>query len=129
MANIHSIEHVSLLVSDVATSLDFYCRILGLGLSDARPDLGYPGAWLTVGQQQIHLLQLPDPCRGQQRPAHGGRDHHIAFQVVDLELLAQRLLDQGTAITRSRSGRQAFFCRDPDGNALEFIAISHQTMP
>lgn len=29
----------------------------------------------------------------------------------------------GIPYTRSRSGRTALFCRDPDGNALEFIEI------
>jgi glyoxylase I family protein len=28
------------------------------------------------------------------------------------------------AFTRSKSGRAALFCRDPDGNALEFIGRS-----
>jgi len=27
----------------------------------------------------------------------------------------------GVAFTLSQSGRSALFCRDPDGNALEFV--------
>jgi len=35
--------------------------------------------------------------------------------------LAGRLDAAGISYTPSRSGRAALFCRDPDGNALEFI--------
>ena len=35
-------------------------RILGLQQID-RPDLGFPGAWLQLGAQQIHLLELDNP--------------------------------------------------------------------
>lgn len=121
------ILHVSLLVADVDRALAFYRDLLGLPLDPDRPDLGYPGAWLTVGGQQIHLLQLPgcDPVTG--RPAHGGRDRHVALAVEDLVALAERLEKAGIPLTRSRSGRAALFCRDPDGNALEFIEAGPQS--
>ena len=74
-----------------------------------------------MGDQQIHLLLLdnPDPVDG--RPGHGGRDRHIAFSVADFEELVERLDKSKVSYTMSRSGRKALFCRDPDGNALEFI--------
>jgi glyoxylase I family protein len=120
--NIRRIHHVSFVVADTARSLAFYRDLLGLALDASRPELGYPGAWLAVGEQQIHLLELPNPDPVEGRPAHGGRDRHAAFVVEDLEGLMARLERAGIPITRSRSGRAAFFCRDPDGNALEFIA-------
>lgn len=113
--------HASLLVQDTERALTFYHGILGLAVNAARPDLGYPGAWLDVGEQQIHLLELPNPDVGAERPAHGGRDRHVALAVGDLDALAQALDQAGIAYTRSRSGRRALFCRDPDSNALEFI--------
>ena len=54
------------------------------------------------------------------RPAHGGHDRHIALRVSDLNALRFRLEVSGIAHTVSRSGRKAVFCRDPDGNGLEF---------
>jgi glyoxylase I family protein len=119
---VQRIHHVSLIVADTAHSLGFYRDLLGLTVADSRPDLGYPGAWLQLGEQQIHLLELPNPDPSTGRPAHGGRDRHVAFVVAELEALAARLEAAGVAITRSKSGRAAFFCRDPDGNALEFVA-------
>lgn len=115
------LHHVSLVVADTARSLGFYCELLGLALDPARPDLGYPGAWLEVGPRQIHLLELPNPDPVAGRPAHGGRDRHVALLVEDLAVLADRLTAAGVSCTRSRSGRQALFCRDPDGNAVELI--------
>lgn len=115
------IHHASVIVADTERSLRFYRELLGLHVDDARPDPGYPGAWLWVGDQQIHLLELPNPDPTDGRPAHGGRDRHLALLIDDLDALARQLDAAGIAYTRSRSGRRALFCRDPDGNALELI--------
>ena len=120
---VHSIAHVSVLVSDTGLALVFYRDILGLEVDSNRPDLGYPGAWLTIGDQQIHLLELPNPDPVAGRPEHGGRDRHTAFNVTNIDNLVSTLEENGISYTRSRSGRKALFCRDPDGNALEFIEV------
>lgn len=118
-----AIHHASLLVADTRRSLAFYQGVLGME-TVARPDLGFPGAWLAVGQQQIHLLELsnPDPVTG--RPDHGGRDRHVAILTTDLDALVHRLASNQIPFSRSKSGRSALFCRDPDGNTLEIIAIA-----
>lgn len=122
MVKINAILHASVVVTNTDKALAFYCGVLGLQQCNNRPDLGYPGAWLQVGEQQIHLLEVQsvDPVAG--RPAHGGRDRHTALAVVGFDELVQRLDEAGIAYTLSRAGRQALFCRDPDGNTLEFIA-------
>ncbi|WP_373506615.1 VOC family protein [Thiocapsa sp.] len=121
MPLVRSIHHVSLIVADTARALDFYQGILGLKLAPERPDLSFPGAWLWVGDQQIHLLELPNPDPVEGRPAHGGRDRHLAMRVSGLDEVTARLDAAGLPYTLSRSGRSALFCRDPDGNALELI--------
>lgn len=115
-----TLHHASLVVADTAASLRFYSGILDMQQTD-RPDLGFPGAWLQLGAQQIHLLELEntDPTTG--RPEHGGRDRHIALSVPDLAPVKETLDKNGIAYTLSKSGRQALFCRDPDGNALEIL--------
>lgn len=123
MSEILGIHHVSLIVSDTERSLMFYRDLLGLIVDAQRPDLSFPGVWLWVGQQQIHLLELPNPDPVEDRPQHGGRDRHLALSVKDLDLPAQRLERAGIAFTRSRSGRRAVFCRDPDGNAVELVEV------
>lgn len=121
MTDILALHHVSMIVADTARALAFYRDVLGLRVDPARPDLGYPGAWLDLGAQQIHLLELPNPDPVAGRPAHGGRDRHCAFTIGDLDALRQRLDAAHIRYTLSRSGRRALFVRDPDGNALEFI--------
>ncbi len=115
-----TLHHASLVVADTVASLKFYCDVLGMQQTD-RPDLGFPGAWLQLGAQQIHLLELanPDPTTG--RPEHGGRDRHIALSVPELAPVKEVLDQNGIVYTLSKSGRQALFCRDPDGNALEIL--------
>lgn len=115
------IDHASVIVQSTEKALQFYCGILGLELDSSRPDLGYPGAWLNVGDGQIHLLELPNPDSVDNRPAHGGRDRHIALVVSDLDELIQRLEAADIAVSKSKSGRKAAFCRDYDGNAVELV--------
>ncbi|MEY3106192.1 MAG: hypothetical protein RIT35_355 [Pseudomonadota bacterium] len=120
--NIFSINHASFIVADAVASLVFYCDVLGLQTIE-RPDLGFPGAWIRIGQgaEQIHLLELsnPDPISG--RPQHGGRDRHIALNAIAIEPIQEALKKAGVIYTMSLSGRRALFCRDPDGNTIEII--------
>jgi glyoxylase I family protein len=115
------LHHVSLVVSDTARALAFYRDVLGLEVMATRPALAFDGAWLQLGDRQLHLLELPNPDPVDGRPAHGGRDRHTAITVSDLAAFATRLEQAGMPFTRSRSGREALFCRDPDGNAWELI--------
>ena len=120
---IAGIHHATFLSGDLARSRAFYEGVLGLHPDPARPAMGFDGVWYDIAtNQQIHLMQLPNPEAGLQRPAHGGRDRHVALGVDDLEALRAKLDQAGVAYTMSRSGRAALFCRDPDGNALEFVA-------
>ncbi len=118
---IQRLLHASLLVSDTQRSLTFYRDVLGMRTDPDRPDLQFPGAWLVVGEQQLHLLELPNPDPIDGRPEHGGRDRHTAFAVDAVDELTVKLTSNDIPYTQSKSGRRAIFCRDPDGNALEFI--------
>ena len=116
------IHHATFLSSDLARSRLFYESLLGLHPDPNRPAMGFDGVWYDVAtNQQIHLMQLPNPEAELQRPSHGGRDRHVALGVDDLDALRAKLDQAGIAYTMSKSGRVALFCRDPDGNALEFV--------
>lgn len=117
-----AIHHVSLIVQNTQRALAFYEGILGFQSSPDRPDMGFPGAWLDIADgQQIHLLEVPNPYAGIDLPAHEGRDRHTAFHIQGIQQLGEELERAGVEFTLSRSGRKALFCRDPDGNTLEFI--------
>lgn len=118
------IHHATFLTNDLARARAFYEGVLGLHPDPQRPQMGFEGVWYEiVPNQQIHLMLLPNPGAGLQRPAHGGRDRHVALGVKDLSEVRARLDAAGIAHTQSQSGRRALFCRDPDQNALEFIEV------
>lgn len=124
MPELSGLLHVGLLVADLERARRFYEDVLGLAPCP-RPDLPYPGVWYDLGGgQQLHLMNLPNPDAGVTRPEHGGRDRHVAVGVRQLGALRARLDAEGIPCTASRSGRAALFCRDPDGNALEFVEIA-----
>jgi len=118
------LHHGSLIVQNLLVSLDFYTNIIGLEENKQRPDMAFKGAWLDIGEQQIHLLNLPQTEQSLNQPEHAGRDRHLAIHVLDIEGIKKRLEEKQLPFTMSQSGRQALFCRDPDGNGLEFIKVS-----
>lgn len=117
------IQHAGVLVSNTQRSLEFYTSVLGMGDdTQFRPStLPFAGAFVRCGAHQLHLMELPNPDPVDGRPEHGGRDRHIAITVANIEPLRESLAAAGVAHTMSMSGRRALFCRDPDGNALEFM--------
>lgn len=68
---------------------------LGLEINEARPHdkLPYRGAWLWVGSEMIHLMELPNPDPLTGRPQHGGRDRHTCIAIRDVSKL-KAILDK-----------------------------------
>jgi len=113
--------HMALIVSDLKRAEDFYESILGL-TKIARPDLGFDGLWYGLdGGSELHLMLLENPYVSCDKPEHGGRDNHIALQSHEFDHIRQRLDSVVVPYTMSRSGRNALFFRDPDGNTIELI--------
>lgn len=123
MIKINRMMHAGLIISNLAQSRAFYEGLLGLSPNPARPEFGFEGVWYDIGQNQVHLMVVPNPYEHIDRPEHGGRDTHVAFSVDDVMPIKEALDQAGIAYTMSKSGRAAVFCRDPDGNALEFSAV------
>lgn len=117
----HGVHHVGLLCDNLERSLEFYTGVLGLEINPDRPDdkLPYRGAWLWIGAEMIHLMELPNPDPLDGRPEHGGRDRHFCVGVENIESLESNLKLAGIEYTKSMSGRAAIFFRDPDMNCLE----------
>ncbi len=123
MIKINQLLHAGLIISDLDKSRAFYEDLLGLTPNHNRPDFGFPGVWYDIGINQIHLMAIPDPDADSIRPEHGGRDYHVALSVSDLGAVKTTLDQAGVTYSVSKSGRKALFCRDPDGNALEFSQL------
>lgn len=108
------IHHVSINVHDAEVSQRFYVDVLGLTERDDRPDFPFAGSWLQIGDEQVHLLEVPDfePPAGQ----------HFAVQVSDIDASIAELADNGVTCSEPAEingiCRQAFF-KDPTGNLIE----------
>lgn len=123
MIKINRMMHTGLIIADLARSRAFYENILGFTPNPNRPNFGFEGVWYDIGANQVHLMVVPNPYADVVHPEHGGRDIHIAFDVDDVEQVRAELEKAGIPYSMSKSGRAALFCRDPDGNALEFSAV------
>jgi catechol 2,3-dioxygenase-like lactoylglutathione lyase family enzyme len=106
------IHHVSINVTDTAAALDFYVGVLGLGVRADRPDFSFAGAWLDIGGQQVHLLEVPMPDQ---------KGQHFAVWVDDLDATVAEIRAKGVTVSNPKPvgpGRQAFV-HDPSGNLVE----------
>ncbi|BAT76843.1 uncharacterized protein HKW66_Vig0023150 [Vigna angularis] len=118
-------HHVGILCENLERSLDFYQKVLGLKINEARPndEVPFRGAWFWVGSEMIHLIELPNPDPLTGRPEHGGRDRHTCIAIRDVSKLKAILDKAGIPYTLCPSGRPRIFTRDPDANALEFTQV------
>jgi catechol 2,3-dioxygenase-like lactoylglutathione lyase family enzyme len=110
---LQGVHHVSINVRDVEEAANFYTKMLGLEVIH-RPDLGFPGAWLRCGDQELHLVGMEN----HQAP----EGQHFAFRVDDLEAVLTELWGLGVRTSRARpipEGGCHAFLRDPSGNLLE----------
>jgi glyoxylase I family protein len=107
-----SLHHVSINVDDVDAALRFYVDVLGFEPRTDRPDFGFPGAWLDVGGQQVHLI-------GGAAPPKLGQ--HFAVAVDDIAAAVTELRGKGIEVSDPvpvGTGLQAFL-DDPSGNTVE----------
>ena len=84
-----AIHHVAINVTDVPRSVAFYTEVLGGTLRADRPDFGMGGAWIDLGEQQVHLLEAPVPRNLGQ---------HFAIRVGDLDATVAELRSKGVDI-------------------------------
>ncbi len=106
------VHHVSLNVDDAEAAIAFYTDVLGMTERGDRPDFGFGGAWLDVGDQQLHLLEVPVP---------DDRGQHFAVIVADLDAAVAEVRAKGVTVgdpSPVGAGRQAFL-HDPAGNMIE----------
>jgi len=114
-------HHVAIIVADLDKAALIYGDILGLE-QDVRPDLKFEGLFYKLGNgQQLHLMQLENPDAASHQPGHGGRYRHFALAVPSLDRIKSKISQLDIDYTSSKSGRQAIFFYDFDGNAIELI--------
>ena len=94
----------------------------GLPERNDRPDdkLPYAGAWLQLGPEMLHLMELNNPDAGIPRPEHGGRDRHFCVGMGEdgVKVLCETLDKQGAcaaSVPIVRSTDRIAFAADCQG--------------
>jgi glyoxylase I family protein len=122
-------SHVAVSVTDLDAARDFYCDVLGFE-ELPRPDFGFPGLWLRVGELQLHLGVVDEA------PAPGPGFPHFALYVPSEEfdatieaVRAAGVKMLGEPSTRVDFGKtvRAAFVTDPSGNAIELTDVGPLT--
>jgi catechol 2,3-dioxygenase-like lactoylglutathione lyase family enzyme len=112
-------NHFTITAEDRARTLDFYCGLLGL-TEGARPDLGFPGAWLYApggGGAVLHIYwdrPMPEP--------RTGVIDHMAFTASGLAAVKARFDERGWTYDLRRqagAGTWQLFSHDPNGARVE----------
>ncbi|CAG9621622.1 VOC family protein [Sutcliffiella rhizosphaerae] len=122
MIKYENIHHVSLCVTDIERSKQFYGGLLGL-IEVERPNFDFPGAWYQIGSSQLHLIQNNGAESLRSSKTIDSRDGHFAIRVKSYEDTLQYLNDHGLKVEakpNSKSGFKQIFCMDPDNNLIEF---------
>lgn len=131
---IEAIHHVSLGVTDLERSRQFYREILRLEEIE-RPPFNFPGAWFSVGaSQQLHLIVHPNSTF---RSGKGldTRDGHFAIRVASYRQMVVYLWSRGyreeagsDELKRlilqpyATAGFPQIYILDPDRNVIEINA-------
>ena len=109
------IDHVSVLITDVARSRHFYGDILGLREIPAPRTFDFVAIWYDLGGTYLHLLLKDQPDTMSPR--------HFCLHVSDIRAAREHALSQGLRVdeTVKIPGADRFFLRDPDGNRIEVL--------
>ncbi|MBN2667050.1 MAG: methylmalonyl-CoA epimerase, partial [Bacteroidales bacterium] len=106
------IEHIGIAVSNLAESVAFYEKVLGLECYNIEevPDQKVRTAFFMVGQTKIELLESTDPQGTISRfiEKRGEGIHHIAFAVENIEEKLRHAEKEGVRLidTQPRKGAE-----------------------
>jgi glyoxylase I family protein len=125
-------SHVAVAVTDLEAARRFYREHFGFE-ELPRPDFpGAPGAWLAVGDLQLHLVAGPEmPVLGRSFP-------HFALHVTteDFDATVDGLRAAGVPFVGEPSERvdfgravRAAFVADPSGNIIELTDVGPLSGP
>lgn len=109
------LDHVSLIITDVAKARAFYGGILGLKEIAPPAVFDFVAVWYDLGGQYLHLLQKP--------VADSISARHPCFHVTDIAAAREHCSSHGLTIEETViiPGGDRFFIRDPNGNRIEIL--------
>lgn len=133
MARITGIGHVALKVHDLDRSLAFYRDKLGFA-EMMRLDKPEGGVWLVYLRiTDTQFIEIFPGAETERSPGwNGNAITHVCLEVDDLDAVVDQVVAAGIPLlidkkTASDGNRQAWI-EDPDGNRIEFMQISPDSM-
>ncbi len=112
---LRQIDHVSLIITNVAAARHFYGTILGLREIPAPKEFDFIAMWFDLGSTYLHLLLKDQPDTISPR--------HVCFEITDAVAARKHALAHGLKVdeTVKIAAADRFFLRDPDGNRIEIL--------
>ncbi len=122
------LAHLSLFVSDIGRSLDFYTEVLGFEKTyyQDRADIFY--AEIAAGSCIAEIVQWKAGSDNGRWVGNRGTLDHVALEVADLNAAAAELSEAGIAIVEGpfelpdlNGGIRGLFIHGPDGERVELL--------
>lgn len=131
------LHHVTLTVTDIERSKQFYSDILGLK-EISRPPFPFPGAWFQIGDSQhLHLIVHDDATFRAPGKGIDTRDVHFAVRVPShrraVEFLRAKGYSENTDARdfhkmevkpKPTAGYPQIYIIDPDRHVIEINAVA-----
>ena len=128
---LHNFEHVGVACSNIVKSVEFYCDYLGMKvLQDEKTAEGGRVVILDANGGGLELISSPGIINtpAPLLPDSSAGIRHFSFAILDMKKTVDFLKSQGVIFTeeprapkRMKNATLIAFCKDPDGNLVEFI--------
>lgn len=115
------LNHVTVRTADMEGTRDFYERVLGMH-AGPRPDLGFPGYWLYVGERAVVHVVPPGRELGGGPGEETGNFDHVAFSAANYPEMRARLNSLGLSFRERHAPERRFrqmFVFDPNQVMVE----------
>ncbi|MBX3641346.1 MAG: VOC family protein [Nitrosomonas sp.] len=126
---IESMNHFTVLSSNLEKTKSFYIHLLGL-TEGYRPPMASEGVWLYAKDKNHSILHV---MAGRPMPEHApGVIDHMAFTATGLQSVIDTLKQQGIPYRLNRMaelGIWQLFCNDPDGAKVEMDFAADEPEP
>ena len=123
---IKKVNHVAIVVEDIAQALGFWQEALGLPLDHVEdvPSQKAKVAFLPVGDSEVELVQPTDPDSGMGAflAKKGEGLHHLCFEVGDIDAVLANLNEKGIRLINETAldlpGRRMAFIHPKSCNGV-----------